>query len=166
MCHTLERMPRARYSLEPLVRLRRDRVDEATAALATSLAERQRAEADVARAEGHVELHAGAAVRTRATEHEALARGERTAADLQRSLHWEIGVKVEGTTREQHAAEARERSAAATSVASSAQARLSTKMAEESAVLKHRASFVQAEDRRAAAEDEQAAEEAWRPRRA
>jgi hypothetical protein len=157
-------MSRARYALEPLVTLRRDRVDAATAALAATLRASEHAGREVIVADAGLAAHAHAAEATRASEHAALAAGGQTAGDLQRAAAWEIGVAAESGRLAEVRSIARERQADAAAAEGAARSELSAKMAEEDAVAKHRAAFVAADGKRIAAQEEEAGEEAWRPR--
>lgn len=158
------RMPTKRYPLEPLARLRQERLDGAERALAAAIRARTAAErAGVEARRAHAEQRAKA-VAAQDAEHDALVRGELRAVDLARSGAWALRSDAEAARLaaavlhakavEERARAAEERArAAATACAANAQV-----------VSTHQARWQGAE--RAAREraDEEAAVEAWRPK--
>jgi hypothetical protein len=154
-----------RYPLDPLVRVRRDRVDTQVKALSMAVhtreeAERARLAAEADRARRTVE-----AEQVRAGEQSALARGELSAVDLQRQGAWEARTQWDDEERGRRVATARESEAAARGSEGDARAHLATAEANAKVVTEHRAKWVQEGEKAAEVAAEEGAAEAWRPRR-
>jgi hypothetical protein len=154
-----------RYALEPLAKVREERVDEAVRGLAQAVAGREATERSRRAAEAHRETHESAAAKTREAERRALDRGELRVEDLARAGEWELRVAAE------HAAllAAEERALAAACEARNeeqgAQGEVATRKADAEVVEKDRARWAEGQRKRAEAREEEEAAEAYRPKR-
>ena len=156
-------MPRGpKYPLEPLAKLRDERVEAGTHELARAIGDREAAErahraAEAAKARAEAE-----AQRARDEEAERLARGEATAADLARQGAWEIAARAEAGANQQRV----ERAALATQRAheteEQARAQLASRKADADAVHQDHARWKAREEKRVLSREEELAEEAWR----
>jgi len=162
----LPAMVRAKsYPLEPLVRVRRDRVDASARALASAIEAREAAERGRRSAEAERARHADEARRARESEAGALARGELSAADLQRQGAWDARVRWEDEERARRVAAAGEREATAVGAEGEARGGVAKAEAESKVVAEHRARWAAEGARAAEVASEEGAAEAWRPRR-
>jgi hypothetical protein len=154
-----------RYALEPLAKVREERVDEAVRGLAQAVAGREAAERSRRAAEAHRETHESAAATTREAERQALERGELRAEDLARAGEWELRVAAERAallaTEERALAAARE----ARNEEQGARGEVATRKADAGVVEKDRARWVEGQRKRAEAREEEEAAEAYRPKR-
>jgi hypothetical protein len=151
-----------RYALEPLAKLRDEKVDEAARGLATAVRERDAAERTRRAAETRREAHEAAATEVRATEREALQRGELRAVDLALADGWEVRVAAERATlvadvERAGAAESRAREAE-----SQAQRQVAERQADAQVIAKDRARWQDAVRKRVEAKEEEEAAEAYR----
>jgi hypothetical protein len=153
-----------KYPLEPLERLRDEKVDEATRALATAVAARDEAERRRRGAEKTSEDHEDAARALREKERAALERGELTAGDLMRADAWEARVAEERATLARGVEQAREAESRARASEAGAQGEVAARKSEAQVVAKDRARWEERARKRADDREEQSAEEAWRPR--
>jgi len=159
-------MRKAKYPLESLQKVRDAKVDEATSALGKAVSERESAERERARAEAiRLEQQRRAEV-LRTGERLALQEGQLTVADLARHDAWEFGVGAEASrlARAEEAAKSRQDEALGTE--QKAREALASKKADADVVAKDKARFVDQQNKRALAHEEETAEEAWRPKRA
>jgi hypothetical protein len=153
-----------KYPLEPLVRLKKERVESTTrqlgkAVLARESAERRHEEAASAQRQGDAR-----ASRVRTEERDLLEKGELSAADLIRANAWEVRVQTEGAERA-HAVDA----AQATMTTQrrrelDAQAEVARSRGEAKAVDRHEARWIAAREKVREAEEEEATSEAARPK--
>jgi hypothetical protein len=157
-------MPPKKYPLDPLVRLRQDKVDASTRELAASIQAREGAERARLAAEAERARLAEEARQARAKEERALGRGELSVADLQRQGAWEARTQWEDQARATEVAAATERETAAREGEGRARSRVSTAEAEAKVVTEHRGRWVAEGQRAADATAEEEAADAWRPR--
>jgi hypothetical protein len=153
-----------RYPLEPLAEVRADQADAAVRGLAVAIAGRDAAERDRREAERRREAHEAAAARVRDAEQEALGRGELRVGDLARAGAWETRVTSEGQTiasavERAHGAESRARQ-----VEQTAQGDVASRKADVEVVAADRARWDASLRKKAEAREEEAAEEAFRPK--
>ena len=159
-------MAKSKYPLESLRQVRQNGVDDATARLASAVRERERAEAKTAAAALAGHAHEQATTEKKASEQRALEDGSLTAADLARRDAWEFQVRADAAKLEGEIACARASEEKAKQGEALAQKDLGAKKAEADVVDKDRARFTEKQTKLALATEEEAAEEAWRPRRA
>jgi hypothetical protein len=100
----------------------------------------------------------------REREREALERGELSAADLMRGGAWEVRAKAEAERQALHVARAKQADAAAAADLGRAQTDVIGRKAELDVIEKDRQKWSVAEKRCKENAEEEAAEEAWRPR--
>ena len=157
-------MPRPKYPLEPLLEDRKRKVDDQAAELADAIRQREAAEAAKARAEQAKWDAEAAGAAVRAQEAEALARGELRAVDLARAQAWEVAerTRLEGLERAKATAVAKADGARADE--GDARATLAQKKADRDVVVKDKGRFDARLAHRVQAAEEEAAEEAWRPK--
>ena len=154
-----------KYPLEPLSELRNRRVEEATGVLAAMIRARDAAAGHLRAALLRREGHAQAALGVRKAELDALGRGDLRARDLARADAW--GVRAAGE-REALTAAAKDAHAAETKARvneGEAQASVISRRAEAQVVAGHRARWDETRRRVLDASEEEAAFEAWRPKR-
>jgi hypothetical protein len=133
-------MPR-RYSLEPLVGVRKREVERRTGELGKAAAGRRKEQAAVDVAQARSADARKAARVTREAERRELERGALTARDLvQGELH-RAGVSAKLSELARGEAQAAEKLARAKASEGSAKAALGRARAEENAVLRHRGQF-------------------------
>ena len=154
-----------RYPLDPLVRVRRDRVEASARSLASAIREREEAERVRLAAEAERARRAEEAKRVREVEASALDRGELSAADLQRQGAWEARTQWEDEQRARQVDAARERESSTRRGEGKAMAEVAKAEAGAKVVTEHRARWVKEGERKAEAAAEEGAAEAWRPRR-
>ncbi len=157
-------MPRPKYPLQPVLEDRQRKVDDQAAELGQSIRRREAAEAAKAKAEAVKREAEQAAAAVRADEAEALARGELRAIDLMRAEAWEVAEKarIDSLSRAADAAAAKAASAQREEV--DARVTLAQKKAEHDVVVKDKGRFAERLAKKAQAAEEEAAEEAWRPK--
>jgi hypothetical protein len=158
-------MRRRRYPLEPLAELRDRKVDQAACGLAVAIAEREAAEHGRRTAEEARVSHDSAAHNVRTAEADALARGELCVSDLARADAWELRVGAERASLTAEIDRARGAEQRARDGERSAQGELTSRRADADVVESDRARWVDAQRRQSEAKDEEAAAEAWRPKR-
>jgi hypothetical protein len=157
-------MPGPKYPLDPLLRVRKDRVDEAARALAEAVRAREQASMRRAVAEDERDQEARRADEVRRAERAALAAGTLRAEDLQRAASWEVGARAEAARLEARVDAARAGEAEAVRHESDARGELAAKQADVEVVEKDRARFAERARRAAEAREQEAAEEAHRPK--
>ena len=155
----------SKYPLEPLAKLRDQKVDEATTALAEAVRKQEAAARALHAAESRRDAQARAAAAIREAEREALARGELRARDLARVDAWGVRVAVEQAVLNGAVERAGATEASAREGQGSAQGTLATRSAEARVVESHRERWDDERRRALEARDEEAATEAWRPAR-
>ncbi len=157
-------MPRLKYPLEPLAKVRAHATDAQATELGKAVREHEKAEAARLQAEAARARAEAAAHEARVREGEALARGELTVADLARADAWESRVRTEGTALFEAVARAAVGQAAASDREIAARSELAQRRADADVVEKDRARFDAGQRRRDEAREEEGAEEAWRPK--
>lgn len=159
-------MGKPKYPNETLRRVRTDRVDRAVLELAKAISERDAAEKRQRAAEAVKADHERAAEEKRAAERAALLGGALRVADLMRKDAWEFGVRTEGDKLAADVERAKASADGAKGAENKARAHTAEKRAEADVVDKDREKWAAREGKKALAKEEEAAEEAWRPRRA
>jgi hypothetical protein len=154
------RMRAPKYPLEPLAKLRDQRVDDAERDLAGAVGARERAEGERSRAEQRARAHAEQARVLREAEAAALGRGELTVADLERLGAWERGVAADGETLARAVAERRAAEDGARDGERKAMEQVAARMADARVVERDRERWEDGDRKRAEAKEEEAAEEA------
>jgi hypothetical protein len=154
-----------RYPLEPLAKLREDQVDTAVGGLAAALARRGAAERERRAAEQRQDAHEEAAAQVREAEHDALARGELHAADLARAGAWEARVASEREALAANVGRALGGEAQARAAERTSQEEVAARQAAAEVVAADRARWDEALRKKAETKEDEAAEEAFRPRR-
>ncbi len=159
-------MRKAKYPLETLRQVRLTKVDDATAALGQAVSALQAAERERARAEAQRILQQRAAEEKRESERRALHQGQLTVADLARKDAWEFGVGSEAARLAEAEGQSKSKEDDARTAESLARDALAAKKADADVVAKDKARFVDQQQKRTLAHEEEMAEEAWRPKRA
>jgi hypothetical protein len=154
-----------KYPLEPLAEMRRQKVEEATAALAGAVRKREAAARALRGAEVRRETAARVASRVRTAELEALTRGDLRALDLARAHAWAARTAAEGEALAGVVRRAEAAEAVARDHERDAQGGLATRRAEALLVEGHRDRWNEQHRRGVEAREEEASSEAWRPRR-
>jgi hypothetical protein len=153
-----------KYPLEPLEKLRQERVDGATRALADAVKDKTKAEARRARVEEERRRGEDEARRTRDHERDALERGDLSAADLMRAAAWEVRARAEAEEHARRVAGAEAADAAAQASLETARFDLAQRKSDADVMAKDRRKWrdrVKKDEEKA---EEAAAEEAWRPK--
>jgi hypothetical protein len=158
-------MASPRYPLEMLAELRKRKADEAARELALAVDRRGAAERTQEASHRRREEHRAAASRVREAEAEGLARGERTAADLEREGAWEARVAGEDRALLAEVDRARADVVRARAAEEKAGVDLREREAETQAASRHRARWDEEARKRAETREEEASLEAWRPPR-
>jgi hypothetical protein len=155
-------MPTPKYPLDPLLKHRNRRVDDAKASLGDAVRAREAAEAAVRRAEAARRQAEDRAARVRAEEQKRLARGELRAVDLARGDAWELAARAEIDRLASAVEEAEKNERRARDAEEDARAALARTMADRDVVRKDEARFQQRVAKAVLAAEEEAAEEAFR----
>jgi YscO-like protein len=166
VCQTRLVMRKGKYPLESLLGVREAQVDDATSSLGNAVRAREEAERERARAEAARVEHERLAEEKRTSERQALQEGQLTVADLARNDAWEFGVHAQASQLAQQAAVATKKVDDARTGEDRARDALAAKKADADVVDKDKARFVERQNKRALAVEEELAEEAWRPKRA
>lgn len=153
-----------KYTLEPLVDVRRNQADAAKRELGDAIRAREHQEAELQAARQRTLAHAGDVARTKDAERAALDQGGLRAVDLLRQDAWQL--QQDRAAEELAHRERREAEAARGAMAEEDRARASAadKLGELKVVENDRERFLEREKKAALAKEEEAAEEAWRPR--
>jgi hypothetical protein len=154
-----------KYPLEPLAELREKKADEAKRRLAEAVRKREAAARTLRAAEMRREAQARAVLAVRKAELEALARGELRAQDLARADAWAIRAAAERKVLGGAVDRAASAEAKARDDERAAQGAMATQRAEVRVVTLHRARWDDQRLRGLEAREEEAASEAWRPKR-
>jgi hypothetical protein len=154
-----------KYPLDSLVGVRKRRQDAATRDVGVAIREREAAERQRCAAEEERARHVSEARAVQTEEARALARGERSVLDLQRQGAWQARVDLEADERAHKVARARQREEASVTAEAGAKVVAATAEAETKVVTRHREAWSLAEERAREAAAEEAATEAWRPKR-
>ena len=155
----------SKYPLETLAAQRQRQVDDAVKGLASAVSAREAAERRrIVVGEQRV-AHEAQAAGVRDAERGALERGDLSAADLARAHAWQLRAEAEAAAIA--AEEQRARAAEATSAdgQTRAQDQVAARRADADVVAKDRARWSDRERKRADVVEEDAAAEAFRPRR-
>jgi hypothetical protein len=158
-------MRRRRYPLEPVAELREAKVDQAVRGLAVAIAQRDQAERSRCAAEESRASHDAGAQLVRSAEAHALARGELRVSDLARAGAWELRVAAERAELMAEVDRARGAEGRAREGEATARGEVASRQADAQVLEKDRARWADAQRRLAEAKDEEAASEAWRPKR-
>ena len=153
-------MPR-RYPLEPLVGIRRERVERGAEAVAVAAQQAETAEAAAVALRGERLGTEAAADSVRASERTELEQGELRASDLQQAVRFDVGVSARLAEIGAREREAVERVREAEAAKERAKAALGTARAEQKLVERHRQRFDDSEARAASEREEEAALERW-----
>jgi hypothetical protein len=154
-----------KYPLEPLAALREKKVERATTELAGALRTREAAARTLRTAEARRDAQEQAAARVRAAELEALAKGELRARDLARVDAWGVRAGAERAALVTIVDRAATAEGTAREAEAQAQASLVVRHADARVVEVHRERWNEERRKDLEARDEQASEEAWRPKR-
>jgi hypothetical protein len=154
-----------KYALEPLARVREKKVDEAVHGLAVAIAQVGDAEGERCATEARQRAHERTSERVRSDEAAALARGELRALDLAWAGAWGLGAAAEHKAIAAEVRLAREHETQAREGERQARDRVAATRADAEVVARDRARWNERLRRRAEAGEEEAASEAWRPRR-
>ena len=154
-----------KYPFSQLAALRNKKVDDAANELANKTTARAAAERDRRAAEDRRDAHEAAAARVREGEANALARGELRAADLARANAWEVRIGAESAARVSEVDRARASEAGALEGEQRTRALLTSRRADADVVTKDQARWSHRLRKHAEAKEEEAASEAWRPKR-
>ncbi len=154
-----------KYPLEPLVELRDRKVEEATGVLAAMIRARDAAAGRLRAALLRRETHRQVAAGIRQAELDALGRGDLRARDLARTDAWGVRVAAEREALTASVRNAREGEAKALASQGEAQATVIARSADAQVVAGHRARWDETRRRALEASEEEAAFEAWRPKR-
>jgi hypothetical protein len=154
-----------RYALEPLAKLREEKVDAAVRGLATAVAKRDEAERGRRATEERRAAHEAAAARVRQAERDALERGELRAGDLARADGWEVRVAAERASIAADVEQARSTESRARDAEQQAKGEVASRKADAEVLEKDRARWTDDLRKRGEAREEEEAAEAYRPRR-
>ncbi len=157
-------MAKPKYSLEALEKLRETRVDEAKKLLAEAVREREAATARRRAAEVSLESRQREVDDIRANERAALEQGGAAAHDLALAGAWELGAQAELVRLADAVARRKEDEAAAMAKEAEARASVALKRADAEVVRKDHDRFDAGVRKTELAKEEEAAEEAWRPK--
>ena len=154
-----------RYPLDPLVGLRRDKVEASTRDLAAAIRAREAATSARLAAEAEQARLAAEARKLRAAEEAALAGGRLSAADLQRGAAWGTRTAWDDQAGAEQVATAAAREAAAVDGERRERSKVAATEAEAKVTDEHRDRWHADAERATQATAEEGALEAWRPRR-
>jgi flagellar biosynthesis chaperone FliJ len=157
-------MPAPKYPLESIRRLRKHKVDEAARELASAARARDSAERRRHLAEGRRNEHDATAAGVRASELEALMRGDRCVADLAQAESWEVAIGVEQQRLTAEARQAQVDEGRAAEGLLRAHARVASNQADAELIARDRFRWTEGETQAREARDEEASLEAWRPK--
>lgn len=157
-------MPKPKYSLEALEKLREAHVDEATKLLAEAVREREAATARRQAAEMSLESRRFEIEGIRVAERATLEQGGAAAHDLSLAGAWELGAQAELARLAETVLRRKDDEAAAVTKEAEARARAALKKADAEVVHKDHDRFDAGVRRAELAKEEEAAEEAWRPK--
>jgi hypothetical protein len=158
-------MRRQKYPLEPLARLKKDRVDEKARILAAAIAERETRENDRRRKEADREAARASADAVRIAERNALEQGNLRVQDLARANLWETRVKDEDAQRRREIGEAGSAVERARAGESSAKSEVASARAESESVERHRSRWRSVVKGAEEAREEEDMADAVRPKR-
>ncbi len=154
-----------KYPLEALADLRHRRVEEATGVLGSAIRARDAAERLLRAAELRREGQAQAVAGVRKAELEMLDRGDLCALDLARADAWGIRTAAERKILTAGVDQAQAAEAQAREGQAKAQASVASRRADAQVLAGHRSRWDEEHRRALEASEEEAAFEAWRPKR-
>jgi hypothetical protein len=154
-----------KYPLAALASLREREVERASTDLAGKAQKKRAAEAARADAEARRDNHERRSRAVRDAERGALESGQSSAGDLAREHAWATRAAAEARTLLSRVEAAATEVQRAGEAHRGAQSRLATRNAEAKVVLEHRARWDEACAEKVEAAEEEAAFEAWRPKR-
>ena len=157
-------MRRPKYPLDPLARVRKKGVDEATRRLADAVATRDGAEARERAAENERRGHEDRARAVREAERDALDRGDLRVGDLGVAAAWEVRDRAEAQALAQAEEKAHAEAASARAGQVAAQVGVAQRKADAEVVEKDRGRWEERLRKKAEAKEDEAAAEAWRRR--
>jgi hypothetical protein len=157
-------MGRKKYPLEPLARVRRDRVEASARELGAAVRLREEAEKNRVAAELERTHRLAEASEVRDGESRALGHGVLTAADLQRQGAWQARMHWEDEEAARAVSDLAAREEALRDSEGRAKALVAQREADSKVVLEHQTKWKDTERRAEDAAEEEAAAEAWRPR--
>jgi len=149
-----------KYPLDPLRRVRADKVDQRAVSLSDALRKAEATAADVERKRRAQEQLDRAVRETARGERERLERGQLTAADLAREAAWGLSASLARKEMTRAVEAAQDEHARATSQADQERSSLATAQAEAKVVDKHHDKWRAAGQAADIARDEESAEEA------
>ena len=154
-----------KYPLDPLVRVREGRTREAMNELSAAVRAREEAERKRLVLEDERARVAAEARQVRLAETARLDNGELRAADLQRQAAWDLRTQWDAEARAERVAAAREHEVGARAGEGTARSEVLEAEAKAKVVTRDQARWAHEKERAAEAAGEEAAAEAWRPRR-
>ncbi len=154
-----------RYPLEPLAQLRDRKVDEAARVYATSVGARETAEDAKRAAEARCRRHEEDTAGVRDAERTALVRGDLCAGDLARAESWAAHRATQQRSLRAAVERAVTKQQGALNAERTAQAQTALRQAEARVMAKDRARWDHARHREIEGREEEALDEACRPKR-
>jgi chromosome segregation ATPase len=158
-------MERKKYPLDPLLKLRERQVDAATQKLAEAVGARQAAEKKREAAEAAKAKAEDRARELREKERDALEKGGLRAGDLHAGRAWEFAVEEERRRLAQQVDAASQGEKKARDTERGAQHDLASREADAEVVDQDKERFETKRKQAELAKEEEAANEAWRPKR-
>ena len=155
-----------KYPLEPLARVRAQKVESAARDLGAAVRSREAAERRRVAAERERECAEQEARTVRDAERCAMERGELRVRDLVRADAWEARGQADRAALDRQVNQARAREGDAAETEQKARTALRERRVEEDVVGRDRVIWTERERKKADAKEEEAGAEAWRPRRA
>jgi pyruvate/oxaloacetate carboxyltransferase len=161
---SLHEMPKPKYTLDALEKLREARVDEATKVLAEAVRARETAAARRQAAELALETRTHEIAHIRERERVKLEMGGADAHDLALASAWELGAQAEIARLAAAVTERKNEETGAQQKEAEARAAVAMKRADADVVHKDHDRFDAGVRKAELAKEEEAAEEAWRRR--
>ncbi len=158
-------MSRSKYPLASLEELRRRKVDESAASLASARAERENAEVEQQRLEAAKRSVEDDAAKVSRAEYDRLVGKGVTAEDLARRYTFEEGARLKANEITTEIDRAKEQVSRTKDLEVEVQSELLSRRAESRVVEKDLEKFRAGVAAKADAADEEEAEEAWRPQK-
>jgi hypothetical protein len=157
-------MPKPKYALDALEKLRDAKVDDAKKALAEAVRQREAATARRQAAEAALEARAREIADIRERERVKLEMGGADAHDLALAGAWELGAQAELARLAQAVVDRKNEESGAQMKEAEARAAVAMKRADADVVHKDHERFEAGVRKAELAKEEEAAEEAWRPK--
>jgi flagellar biosynthesis chaperone FliJ len=158
-------MRRKKYPLEPLVRMKKDRVETKTRELGQAISTRETLEKSRERKEADRDIAREGANHVRREERSQLEQGTLKVLDLAREGTWELRVRAEDVKRTRDVDEARTAEAGARGAESRAKANVAEASAEHESVQRHQERWNTEAKKAEEAKEEESLAEAVRPKR-